>query len=392
MKITDIEVIALHDDGGGRAASWNVDSGVTGYDLTLVRVHTDEGISGVGQCEAPSLVIDAIVRNSMGLETTIRGEDPLQVQRLWQKMYARTGLYGRRGVTLGAIGAVETALWDISGKALGKPVHELLWRSFAVAGVGAEAKRRVTPYATVYPPGDSLALLKERVTSAVTRGFRAVKIEEWPGQFGNVSVRKDVEVIAAAREALGDDRDLMIDVQNRWQDVGTAIESIRAIAPFRPFFVEAPLPADNLDGYARLAALSPVRLAAGDWGFASRHDFLELLDRGKLDVVQPSAVRAGGMHEILNVAEAAYRRGALCVPHTWCHVVGVASELHLAAVAPNMPYIEFPIAYPDSPCISELLEPAPTVANDGTLEVPDRPGLGFDLNEDVIGRFRVDPY
>ena len=97
MKITGIVTIALRDDGGGDAISWNIDAGAAGYDLTVVRVHTDEGVTGIGQAEAPSLVIDAIIKNSMGLEQALLGEDPSEVQRLWQKMYARTGLYGRRG-------------------------------------------------------------------------------------------------------------------------------------------------------------------------------------------------------------------------------------------------------------------------------------------------------
>ena len=127
-------------------------------------------------------------------------------------------------------------------------------------------------------------------------------------------------------------------------------------------------------------------------GVSGRHEFRDLLVRGRVDVVQPSSVRAGGMHEILNIAEMAYGYGALCIPHAWCHVVGVAAEIQLAAIAPNMPYFEFPIAFPDSPIISELLEPAIEIAPDGTVAVPDRPGLGFDLNEEVVSRYRVEPY
>lgn len=393
MKITHIETIALRDRGAHETASENgAGADYGGYDETVVRVHTDEGIVGIGQAESPSLVIDAIIRNSMGLQQLLVGEDPTNVQRLWQKMYSGTGLYGRRGVTMAAIGAVETALWDITGKASGKPVHELIWRSFAATGVSAEPKRSVTPYATVYPPGDSTEQLRERVSMAVERGFRAVKVEEWPGGFGNVSLERDMDVISAARDVIGPDRDLMIDVQNKWQEVGQAIATIRAIEPYRPFFVEAPLPADNLDGYARLADAVDTRIAVGDWGFSTRHEFREVLERGRVDVVQPSSVRAGGMHETLNIAEAAYARGVLCIPHAWCHLVGVAAEIHLAAVAPNMPYFEFPIAFPDSPIISDLLTPRLDISPDGTIEVPARPGLGFDLNEDVVHEYRVDPY
>lgn len=396
MKITRLETIALRDPGDGNIASWNVsagDAGVAGgYDITLVRVHTDEGLTGIGQCEAPSLVIDAILNNSMGLEVLLEGEDPVEVQRLWQKMYNATGLYGRRGVTIGAIGAVETALWDIAGKAAGKPVHQLIWRSFTTTASPAEPLNRVMPYATIYPPGDNLAELRERLQLAIDQGFRAVKIEEWPGGFANVDLNTDVAIVETARDLLGGERELMIDVQNRWRDVGQALTTVRAIESYRPYFIEAPLPADNVEGYARLAAATDTRIAVGDWGFATRHEFADLLRRGRVDVVQPSSVRGGGMHEILNIAEDAYRQGALCVPHAWCHVVGVAAELHLAAIAPNMPFFEYPIAFPPSPLIGDLLVPSFTLNPDGTMDVPDRPGLGFELNEDVVTDYRVDPY
>ena len=109
-------------------------------------------------------------------------------------------------------------------------------------------------------------------------------------------------------------------------------------------------------------------------------------------MVQPSAVRAGGMHEILNIAEDAYRFGSLCIPHTWCHVVGVAAQIHLAAIAPNMPYFEFPIAFPKSDLVENLLEPKFEISNDGSMLVPNRPGLGFDLDDRVVSEYRVDPY
>jgi L-alanine-DL-glutamate epimerase-like enolase superfamily enzyme len=226
----------------------------------------------------------------------------------------------------------------------------------------------------------------------VSRGFRAVKIEEWRGGFANVDLATDIAVIASAREELGDSRDLMIDVQNRWRDVGQALTTLRAIEDYRPYFIEAPLPADNVEGYARLAAATGLRIAVGDWGFAGRHEFSDLLRRGRVGVVQPSSVRAGGVHEILNIAEEAYRLGALCIPHAWCHMVGVAAELHLAAVTPNMPYIEFPIAFPPSPVIEDLLVPKLTANADGTIDVPERPGLGFELNEDVIKDYGTPPY
>ncbi len=379
MKVTTIETIAL-DDPSNRQGT------------TVVRVHTDEGLSGIGQAESPSLVIEAIIRCSGGLQELLAGEDPLQVERLWQRMYSRTGLFGRRGVTLAAIGAVETALWDIAGQILGKPVCDLIWRSFATTREPAEVKARVTPYSTVYPPGNTLDQMQTRFELALQRGFRAMKLEEWPHGFGHASVENDIAIATRAREVIGPERDLLIDMQNGWLDVGRAIATIRAIESCRPFFVEAPLPPDNLDAYARLADTVDTRIAAGDWGFTTRFEFEDLMARGHVDVVQPSSVRSGGVSEIMKIAEAAFRRGVLCIPHAWSHMVGVAAEVHLAAVVPNMPYFEYPLAFPDSPIVSELLDPPLTPNPDGTIDVPRRPGLGVRLNEETVRRFRVEPH
>jgi L-alanine-DL-glutamate epimerase-like enolase superfamily enzyme len=390
-RIRDVETVALVDPGRASA--------------TIVRVVADDGLVGIGQIEAPSLVVDAVIRCGGGLRELLRGEDALDVERLWQKMYAGTGLFGRRGVTVAVIGAVETALWDLAGKALGRPVHELVFRAFCAptetmvevqvdrGGRGADAafRERVVPYATVYPPGDDLGTLRERFGAAVARGFRAVKLEEWTDGFGRGDRARDVATVATVREIIGPDRALMLDVQNRWSDAVSAARTIRALERFEPAFVEAPLPPDNLAAYARLAREVTTPIAAGDWGFVGRFEFEDLLDRAELDIVQPSSVRSGGLLELLRIAEAAYRRGAQCIPHAWCHMVGVAAEVHLAAVCPNMPYIEFPLAHPDSPLVSELLVPALAPEPDGTIVVPKRPGLGFELDPAVVERYRVEP-
>ena len=377
VRITDVETLALEDPGK--------------YSFTLVRVRTDSGIDGIGQAETPSLVIDSILRTRGGLKDLLQGEDPLEVERLWQKMYDRTGLWGRRGVTIAAIGAVETALWDIAGKIQNKPVANLIWRSFATVKTPAAVKTRVRPYATVYPPGSSEAEIRERFQLAVERGFRAMKFEEGPGGFGHVDVKTDERLIRLVRSVIGDDRDLMIDVQNVWNEVGQAIATAKAIAPYNIFFLEAPLPADNLEAYRRLADAVDIRIAAGDWGFTSRFEYMDLMERGGVDVVQPSTVRAGGISEMIKIAEAAYRRGLLTIPHCWNAMVGVAAAVQLAAVVPNMPYIEYPLAFPDSPLIRELLAPTLAPGRDGWIDVPQRPGLGFTLNEDLVKRYRVAP-
>jgi len=376
-KITKVETIALRDPGK--------------YDFTVVRVTTDTGVDGIGQAESPAIIIDAIVRYERGLEAILRGEDPLEVERLWQKMYHGAGHWGRRGVAIAAIGAVETALWDIAGKLTGRPVSELIWRSVASVKTAPEIRRRVRPYATVYYPGDTDQEIRDRMRTAVERGFAAVKFEETPGGFAHRDAANDVRLIRLVREVIGPDRALLIDAQNAWNDVGDAIATCKALEPLNVYLMEAPFAPDNVEALKRLAAATTIRVAAGDWGFTTRFDFFDLMERGGVGVVQPSTVRSGGIAEVLKIAEAAYRRGVSCIPHCWCHMIGVAAAVHLAAVVPNMPYIEYPVAFPPSPLISDLLLPALTPSADGWLDVPARPGLGFTLNEDVVRRYRVTP-
>lgn len=390
MKITQVETIALHDPG--KASE------------TLVRVHTDEGVSGIGQVDAPSLVVEGIIRCEGGLEQIIRGQDPVDTASLWQKMHLLTSVFGRRGVTMGVIGAVESALWDIAGKTLEQPLFRLLARSWCPSQgyaamstasqieVYAECKTRVSPYATIYPPGSTPGQLAERFRRAIALGFQGVKLEAWPGTFGHGSAAADVATVRHVRECIGKERRLMVDMCGHWQHVRQAVETIRAIEPYDIYFVEAPLPADHLDAYARLADAVDVPIAAGDWGFSTRYDFEELVRRGRVDVLQPSAVRVGGVAELARIAEYTLHQGLLCIPHAWCHMVGVAVEAHLAAVFPNMPTFEYPLAYPDSPLISDLLDPPLRPDADGLLPVPTAPGLGVTLNEKVVERFRVQPY
>lgn len=358
---------------------------------TIVRVRTNDGIEGIGQAESPSLVIDACIKTRGGLESILKGEDPLQVEMLWQRMYDRTSLWGRRGVTIAAIGAVETALWDISGKILNKPICELIWRSFAAVSMPAEIKTKIRPYSTVYPPGTTDAEIRERLGIAIGRGFQAVKFEEYRGGFGHGTLKEDIRIVRLVREIIGQDRDLLLDVQNNWTDVAKAIATCKALEPFNIYMLETPFPPDNLEAYHRLADAVDTRIGCGDWGYSTRFDYIDLMDRGGVDVVQPSTVRSGGISEIMKVAEIAFRKGRLCIPHAWNHMIGVAAAVHIAAVVPNMPYIEFPTSFPESPTVTDLLVPLLKPGSDGMIEVPKRPGLGFTLNEEVVKKFRINP-
>lgn len=391
MKITEVEVIPLYAPEAEVVKS-----------TCIIRVHTDEGVEGIGQVEIPAMIASAFIKTKEweitgyyqgGLERVLLGEDPMNIERLWHKMYASMWLYGRRGAGIAVMTAIDTALWDIKGKVLGRPVFELIWSACNVARMDQDImgpKRYIKPYATVYPSGSTPEEVKRNLSLAINAGFEAVKLEESENGFGRKDVKHDVELVQAAREAIGDGRDLMIDVQYIWNDYTRALSSIKAIEPFNVYFVEAPLPPDSLEAYAMLADSVDTRIACGDGGFTTRFEFKELIDKGKVDVVQPSAVRTGGITEILRIASMAYEKGKLCIPHSYAWMIGVAAEIHLAAVVPNMPYIEMPSPHPYSPLISELLEPT-LIPKNGYIEVPKKPGLGFKLNERTVEKYRVEP-
>jgi L-alanine-DL-glutamate epimerase-like enolase superfamily enzyme len=280
------------------------------------------------------------------------------------------------------------ALWDIKGKALGVPVYRLL---------GGRAKS-VTPYASLLPIGRTLDEYREsliaKTVQARAMGFRAAKLEvcvNGPYSHNGLQESDDavVEIVAACRRAVGSELVLMVDVAYAWPDAPTALGVLERLAPFNLYFVETPIDIDDLDGHAFLHGRSPIKIAAGEWQ-NTHWEFLDLADRGQIDVLQPDVGRVGGFTEALKVCRIADLRDRLIVPHCWKSGIGIAASAHLAAACDRCPYIEFlPVELAESPLRRELLvEDFPIV--DGSIRLPDAPGLGIVLNRDVLQKYRVD--
>ncbi len=296
-------------------------------------------------------------------------------------MYQGTIYTGRRGLVIHAIGAVDLALWDIAGKALGRPVYELM---------GGPRRDHVVPYASVHPPLGTLAETEQRtrglMESVLRMGFHAVKLQL---VYGEVYTDSDiVRLVKLARRIIGDAMTFMIDVGYRWTDSKAAIWTIRQLEECNLYFVETPLRMDDLDGHARLAEAVTTRIAGAEL-LASRWEALDLMDRGKVDVIQPDVGRAGGLTESWRIARLADDRGLLCTPHGWKSGLTVAAEIHLSAACPNVPFIEFmvPELWP-STIRSRLVKPEFTPQN-GDIELPRTPGLGVELNEDIVRQLSV---
>lgn len=345
-------------------------------DVLVVLIHTDAGITGIGEVTSQSYVCKACfdaprsAARRHGLTSILLGEDPLDVERLWEKMYYETNRYGRRGAAIHAISGADIALWDIRGKALGKPVSELL---------GGTHRQTVRAYASVLfgdSPDETAALARE----FVDLGLTAAKFG-W-GPFGK-DADADVAHVRAAREVLGEDRDLMVDAGHAW-DFETALSRAKLLAPLNIKWLEEPLSQDDRRGYGRLSPASPVPIAAGE-GDVTHFDFEDLIERG-VHIVQPDVAFCGGLTVCRRVSEMCARHGRTAVPHCFSTGINLAASLHWMASVPNGDLIEYCLR--PSPLMRKLVRNLPPLV-DGRVPVPDGPGLGIELDQNVIDEFRV---
>jgi L-alanine-DL-glutamate epimerase-like enolase superfamily enzyme len=389
MKITKIDChVLLVPDVDADATS-------SAQDDLVVEIHTDEGIVGLGETDTNPWVARACIQargtHSMGrgLEEMLLGADPLQPEAIWQRLYRGSKMTGRRGALICALGAIDMALWDIKGQALGVPVHTLL---------GGAVKESITPYASLLPTGHTLEQYRHSLVAKARRarelGFRAAKMEVCvTGPYAHNRLQEGdeavVEVVAACREAVGPDFVMMVDVAYAWSDAKAALRVLKQLEPYDLFFLETPLDSDDLDGYAYLHEHAPMRIAAGEWQ-NTHWEFLDLADRGKVDVLQPDVGRVGGFTEARKVCAIAADRGRLIVPHCWKSGIGIAASAHLCAATACCPYIEFlPAVLAESELRRELVVDELEM-RDGHLPLPRKPGLGIALNRDALEKYRVD--
>jgi len=374
VKITDVEAIVL------RQAV--VDDGIAdgSQDDLVVRISTDEGITGIGEVDSSPELVRALVQapSSHAVATSLRealiGEDPLDIERLWQKMYRGLIYFGRRGIAIHAISGLDIALWDIKGKALGKPVCELL---------GTAVRDRVRAYASMLMP-DTTAEVTDAVTALRDQGFTAVKLG-W-GPLGEDPTH-DVELAAAARAAGGDRVEIMIDAGLGYvADAATAIGVAREYERLGVYWLEEPFEPDEYEAYAELADTVELRIAAGEQD-STRWGFRELIERAHVDVVQPDVTRCGGITETLRIAELAREHGVATVPHAWKSGIIKAASLHVNAVLPDGSFQEYCVA--DTPINTSLTRQRLPLEADGCVAVPTAPGLGVDLDEDVLESLRI---
>ena len=360
MKITDIKTFLMQAGSPPNSGAWaaNFDTIATGWrNWLFVQIYTDEGITGVGECSGWPRVIETAVQD---LRSILIGENPQDIERLWQKMQVAIMGHGMTGVVgAGAMTGIDMALWDIKGKALGTPVWNLL---------GGKMRDRIRIYAHASTPEVALQLKAQGVTAIKAGGLK-----------------QPVRMLEGLREAIGDEMDLMVDLHGPpWLTTADAIALGRRLEPLGLLFMEDPVAPEQTDAYARIRDAVAIPLAAGErlatiWGLRP------LIERDLVDVVQPDTGRAGGITVLKKIAAMAEAHGIMLAPHSGS--LGPIAEyaaLHVLAAVPNALMLErVEIDWAVRPTV---ITPAP-VTIDGHIAVPTAPGLGVDIVESEIARY-----
>lgn len=366
MRIEDVEVITLrfeYPPGQGFVYAGGL---VTSRVTSLVRIRTDADLVGLGAAYSHPDLVRVIIEGN--LRAHLIGEDPLNIEALWEKMYGLTRWYGRKGAAVSAIGGIDIALWDLRGKAEGQPLYRLL---------GGE--RGVAPaYASGLFWHDDVSALEREARRHRERGFRRVKM-----RLGR-SEEYDVAAVAAARRGVGADGDVMVDGSHRYS-AEVAERMGRVLADHRVFWFEEPFPPEDLDAYVALRPKLSVPLAAGENEFGAQ-GFREILRAGAVDIAQPDACRTGGITESMRIARLAAAEGVRIAPHTWSDAVALIANAHVVAAIPHGVTVE--IDQTGNPSIDDLLI-EPLRIEDGLLHLPDGPGLGIELNQASVERLAV---
>ena len=378
MKILDLRTHVLStalDEPFAFSMGW-----VERRSTMIVELTTDDGVTGWGEalCHGlqPPEIAAAIVQTA--LKPVVVGQDPFDVDVLWERMYNRTRAFGQKGAVPNAISAVDIAIWDCLGRALGKPVHKLL---------GGAYRTEVQPYATGFYRLRQGHYPADAVTEArrhIAKGFTAMKLKIGFG------VEQDIAYVNAVREAVGPGIRLMVDANHAY-NVGTARRLLRAIEPAGIHWFEEPISPEDIDGYCELKNLTGIYLAAGENEF-TKIGFRDWISRRAVDILQPDLCSAGGFTECRKISALAQAWHMPIVPHVWASGIGLAASLQFLATLPPAPLALHPIEpmleYDQSahPFRQDLIHGAITM-QDGMVRIPDGPGLGIEVNREILARF-----
>ncbi|HEY1796440.1 MAG TPA: mandelate racemase/muconate lactonizing enzyme family protein [Stellaceae bacterium] len=387
MKIKDIRTIALSykcEPPYGSAGGMQARRGAL-----IVEVETDDGIVGIGESGLGGGATATVIEKD--LKPLLLGRDPTLIEGLWQLMFARTRQYGRRGVVMNAISGIDIALWDIAGKVAKMPVYKLLGAS----------RDRVEAYASggFYQEGKGVDGVAGEAESYRARGFRGMKMKIGRNpstgshlrhlanmaEVCEVEPEVDIARVAAVRKALGPQAKLMVDVNCAWSP-DFAIRMGRELEPYDLYWIEEPVATDDIDGSARVADALTTPIAGYETE-TGLYGFRELVTRGAVDIVQLDVAWSGGFSEGKRIAAFAQAHHRMIAPHAFAGAVLLIASLHYAASIPNALALEWdqnPNGLRD-----ELLTEGLKLESDGTVKLPERPGLGIELDRGAVEKYRV---
>jgi L-alanine-DL-glutamate epimerase-like enolase superfamily enzyme len=373
MTIVDLRLTGL--SGGTVEGGWAKELTPEDNVHTIVEVLTDAGLVGVGS----TFTSRALVAAATGLlRPLLIGERADEPARVSEKLRQHTFWQGRGGAVEHAISGIDIALWDLFGKATGQPVARLL---------GGVYRARIKPYGSLL--FDEVDPLREKLRAAVARGFRAIKLGWKP--FGRRDAQTDELLVRTARETVGAGVELMVDAGGSeafWpHGYKWALRTAQMLAAYDVAWFEEALPPDDVAGFAELRRHAPLPIATGEV-LTRRQSFWPLFRQSAVDIVQPDCTKCGGLTEAWRIAWAAYEHNVQWVPHGWNTAVGLAADIHLACALPVATYVEF---LTPSPYVDELIVTPFRPDADGFLTLPDKPGLGIELNPDAMERFGASP-
>jgi L-rhamnonate dehydratase len=374
MKITAVEAIHL------RAEDPLIELFDGSYDDCLLVVHTDAGLTGIGETESMAPAIQAIVRgpsahnHARALSAVLVGADPSDPVALWHRMYESTDYVGRRGLAMHAIGGVDLALWDLRGKIEGKPVHELL---------GGRKRDRLPVYGTIYPMAQTPEEVRAQVAEGQAKNLRNFKFAADPWWLDDIA--HTGRLLAAARAQAGDQAHIIVDAALSYR---TAAEGLRLFPVFKEvgiWFLEAPLPLDDVEGHLEMSRHG-LQTGVGDLGLTHVREFIEMMDQGGASICQPDISQVGGFTGIQQVAAAACARNKRVITHGYKTNIEIAANLHFLAAQPVEEPLEFSLSH--SPLRWQTTNEHFPVEEDGCVRVPQGPGLGVTLNWETVERYR----
>ena len=381
MKITEVTTYVLEEFLEDKAFGWS--QWVTDRrQAALCLVSTDEGIEGVGEAfyiGGPAKIVASMISDAYA--PLLIGMDPFDNAVIWDFLYNRTRDQGRKGLPISAMSAVDIALGDIKGKALGLPVYKLL---------GGAYREKAHVYATgLYEPQHVPSVKDALVEEALgykKDGFSAMKLKIGYG------IETDIEYIRAVRQAIGDDMILMVDANHAY-NAAEAIRLSRKMEKYDVYWFEEPVPPEDIDGYLEVKQKSNILITGGECEF-TRYGFRELITRRTVDILQPDLCATGGFTEMMRITAMASAWNVPVIPHVWGTNVGLAASLQLFAALPHFPERRFPaepfFEYDRSPHpFRDRVTHEKFIMKDGYLDIPGRPGLGVTLDLDFVRKYTI---